>query len=181
MLTAELDQDGFAQRLLTIEDLTNGKEYTFEVTATNIVGASAKSSSTFIVGTEPAPPKDVKTARSDDATEVVITWTNAASVGILKVSASAVFVKDSDNVFLDASEYCDETAAAANRLQKCTIKMSDLGKAPFGLSQGDDVYAKVSSTNMIGTSRLSAEGEGAIYTNCPNGAPDAPVSLEHEQ
>jgi hypothetical protein len=181
LLTPEIDQDAFAQRLVTIDGLENGKQYEFKVSAKNIADDSDESSSTFIVGTEPAPPKNVKTARSGDATEVVISWTNAASVGVLKVSASSVFVKDSKDNFLDAAEYCEESTAAANRLQKCTISMSDLGRAPFRLTQGDDVYAKVSSTNMIGTSRLSDEGEGATYTLCPNGAPDRPVDLEHKK
>jgi len=132
LLTADLSQDGFAQRLITIEDLDNGKEYTFEVTSSNIAGSSAKSSAKFIVGTEPAAPRSVKTTRSDDATEVVISWKNAASVGILRVTGNSVFVKDSNNVFLDATDLCKE-GDDAYKSQKCTLAMSTLGKRPFNL------------------------------------------------
>jgi len=55
--------------------------------------------------------------------------------------------------------------------------MEVLGEAPFSLVQDESVYAKVSQTNDIGTGSLSVEGNGAQYTNCANGAPDAPVNL----
>ena len=54
--------------------------------------------------------------------------------------------------------------------------MSVLGNAPYSFVRGDGIHAKVSSTNAVSRTSEST-GNGAIFTDCPNGVPDTPVAL----
>ena len=55
----------------------------------------------------------------------------------------------------------------------CTVQISTLRAAPFNYVWGDSIYARISATNIVGTSLFSTDGNGAIFlTN-----PDAPTSL----
>lgn len=177
-LTSSTDTDAFTQRMFTANNLDNGKEYTFTIQAYNIAGPSEAASFTVVVGVEPAAPTQVKTERSSDATEVVISWNTAGRTGILTVTDCRVFVMNNDKEFIEATDDCQESRANVHSQESCTISMDVLGSEPYNLQQGSSVYAKVGSTNMIGNSRLSAEGNGAVYTQCANGAPDAPVKLQ---
>lgn len=84
---------------------------------------------------------------------------------------------NADNEFLEATELCEETQAELHSQESCTIGMAVLGRRPYNLQQGDSIYAKASSSNLIGAGRLSDESNGAVYTECSNGEPDAPVNL----
>jgi hypothetical protein len=87
-LTPESDLDGFSQRIFTVKDLENGQFYTFEIASVNIAGSSAVSSASRLVGVEPEAPTRVRTERSDDATEVIVTWRGAGRSGMLSVTES---------------------------------------------------------------------------------------------
>lgn len=55
----------------------------------------------------------------------------------------------------------------------CHIPVGILRTAPFSHEWGASIWAKVSATNVIGTSAESAEGNGAIMLTVP----DAPVNF----
>jgi hypothetical protein len=88
------------------------------------------------------------------------------------VTESKVFIKASNDEFLDSTDLCLEGLDSANARETCTVPMALLGERPYSLRQGDPIFAKVQSTNDIGTSRPSDEGSGAQFTRCLNGVPD---------
>jgi len=55
----------------------------------------------------------------------------------------------------------------------CYIPISQLIAAPYNLNWGATVYAKISATNVKGTSAYSSVGSGGIIAK----APDAPINL----
>lgn len=98
-MDSSVDTDLFAQHMFTVENLDNGVIYTFSVAARNVAGRSDFFSETFVVGTAPAKPTNIVTKRSDDAEQVVITWTSSRSIGVLDVTETTVYVKDHENKF----------------------------------------------------------------------------------
>jgi hypothetical protein len=50
-----------------------------------------------------------------------------------------------------------------------------LRSAPFNLDWGDSIWAKISATNIIGTTALTAPGNGAIMLT----QPDKPLNLQN--
>ena len=55
----------------------------------------------------------------------------------------------------------------------CTIPIASLLATPHSIAWGSSIYAKVSATNLVGTSADSSAGNGAtIITN-----PDPPLNL----
>jgi hypothetical protein len=55
----------------------------------------------------------------------------------------------------------------------CSVPIATLKEAPFSLLWGAHIYAKVTATNVIGSSAASPVGNGAIIlTN-----PDSPLRL----
>lgn len=53
------------------------------------------------------------------------------------------------------------------------ISLSSLAQAPFSLSIGDDVFAKVTATNVKGESNESDSGSGGLIIT----KPDPPFNL----
>lgn len=55
------------------------------------------------------------------------------------------------------------------------MPMSIMLGAPYMLTMGDSVYAKVSAINIVGPSEFSLPGNGAVITM--SYPPDAPVNV----
>lgn len=68
---------------------------------------------------------------------------------------------------------CDGSLSALVSATSCTIPVSILTNAPFNLTWGSSVYAKVIATNMYGDSPVSAIGNGAVIITYPS----APLNL----
>lgn len=56
---------------------------------------------------------------------------------------------------------------------QCSVPIQTLKDAPYSQPWGAYIYAKVSATNLVGTSEYSTVGNGAQILTLP----DAPVSL----
>lgn len=132
LLDSSVDRDAFAQHMFTAENLDNGVIYTFSVAAKNIAGKSDFFSESFVVGTAPAKPTNIETERSDNAQQVVITWTSARSVGVLDVTATTVYVLNHADSFDDVTDLCIEGSRVHSQ-ERCTLSMDLLGEAPFSL------------------------------------------------
>jgi hypothetical protein len=50
----------------------------------------------------------------------------------------------------------------------CSVFISDLRAAPYYLTWGSSIYAKVIAINRIGNSLISPEGNGAIILTYPD-------------
>jgi hypothetical protein len=119
------------------------------------------------------PASNVRTVRSSNSQQIDINWVTDNASGDLRVVSTRVFIQTSNGNYQDVSSRCGSNYHTA---QTCSIPMNILGQSPYFLNRGDGIYAKITSTNAI--SRTSeAIGNGAIYTNCQNGAPDAPKNL----
>lgn len=70
---------------------------------------------------------------------------------------------------------CNGATALIVSQRYCNVPVGVLRAHPFYLEWGASIYAKVSATNIIGTSEESAVGNGAIMLTVP----DAPVSLSN--
>ena len=56
----------------------------------------------------------------------------------------------------------------------CIVKVDTLRALPFYISWGSSIYAKIITTNYLGSSLESEEGNGAIIYNFP----DSPINLK---
>jgi hypothetical protein len=76
--------------------------------------------------------------------------------------------------FTENTVYCDgvNTLTIVNTRQ-CTIPISVLTAAPYLIPWGSSIYATVQAFNVIGSSTVSAAGNGATILIVP----DAPTNL----
>jgi hypothetical protein len=69
---------------------------------------------------------------------------------------------------------CNGISATVIANRVCNISLNTLKSAPYSLSKGDSIYAKVISTNVYGDSvDYSEVGNGAVIENVP----DSPINL----
>lgn len=57
----------------------------------------------------------------------------------------------------------------------CVVPVTTLRSTPFNLEWGASIWAKMTATNIIGTTDESAPGNGAIMLT----SPDKPLDLEN--
>ncbi len=140
--------------------------YTFKVTARNLVGFGADSSSVDIrAAAKPSVPAAPTTSVNSN-TSITITWV-APLDGGSPITSYTVAIKNSIGSFSTESVNCDVATTS------CTIPISVLQAAPYNLAWGASIYASVIATNVVGSSVASSSGNGAvILTN-----PDPPISL----
>lgn len=104
---------------------------------------------------------------------VTVSWNLATDNGS-PITAYQVFIRESGSTtFTLESSECDGTENSVISSASCTINISTLNNSPYNIDGGDSIWAKVTAANIYGTSELSVEGNGAIYTRIP----DAPISL----
>lgn len=72
--------------------------------------------------------------------------------------------------------YCDGSSADVLANAKCSVPIATLRSAPFNLAWGDSVSAKLSATNVVGTSPESPTGNGAVILTYP----DSPLNLAND-
>jgi hypothetical protein len=133
------------------------------VSATNAIGISSTSTSGngAVLPTAPSVPA-APTTTNLSSTSVAINWV-APSDGGSAITNYAVAIRQSDGVTFTAYASC--TGAVLS----CTIANSVLQAAPYSLSNGASVYAKVQATNAVGNSAYSlASSTGAVLPTVPS-------------
>lgn len=118
------------------------------------------------------PDQPISPATSVVAADVIITW-DAPSENGSPITGYRVTIGQSDLTFSQEMTYCDGSKPAIKENRICTIPLSVLTAAPFSLTLGDSVYAKVVAINHYGDSVESDAANGATVLLVPN----APVSL----
>lgn len=104
---------------------------------------------------------------------IIVTWT-APYNGATAITAYTVTIRQSDGVTYTADNTnCNGATPSIVSARSCTIPVATLTAAPFNLPWGASIYAKVSATNVIGTSAASTSGNGAVMLT----SPDAPINL----
>jgi hypothetical protein len=112
------------------------------------------------------------------ANDIVIQW-NAPSTDFMadygtELLHYTLMIQGVDETsFYTELNNCDGSNPDVMSNQQCSIPISVLLGSPFLLS--DNVYAKVSASNVVGDSQYSDVGNGAIITM--SYPPDAPTNL----
>lgn len=102
-------------------------------------------------------------------------WTEPFN-GATPITAYTVEVQHADGITFSAVETCDSSVNEdIVALQNCVIPVNVLRTAPYSLEWGASIWAKVSATNVIGTTDMSSAGNGAIMLT----SPDAPIDLSN--
>lgn len=141
------------------------------VMSRNSVGFSPLSSPiTILVAQIPSAPSSPVTTIS--GANVLITWTAPYS-GASRITSYTISVLASNGTYLTDIANCNGGSVIVVASQSCSIPSDVLMTIPYNLQYGDSVFAHISATNIIGTSGVSASGNGAVLLTVPY----APVNL----
>lgn len=165
----------------TTTNLVAGNSYWFRVIARNSVGLSTETPSEHIpvyilVAQAPAQPLAPTTAR--DFNTIIITWQEPSNTGSSAILSYRVQIQNQDGLTYSETSECDGSVEAIRVALKCTVLISTLTSPPFSLAWGQHVYARVSATNIKGTSPYSDAGNGdlvAISPDVPTGLSNVPA------
>jgi hypothetical protein len=144
------------------------------VQARNHVGYSLFSTPvSILVAEEPAQPLAPVTSISESYVAISWEWPNNRGSPI---TAYKVVIRESDDfTFTEDLIDCDGTNADIVLNRQCLVPISSLRTAPYSLSWGSEIFAKVSAINIYGSSLESPVGSGAVILT----KPDAPLNLQN--
>ncbi len=142
----------------TVLALTNGDNYAFGVTASNVAGTGIPSVSSVVVpATIPGSPTGVSATRGNAS--AVVTWTAPASNGGSAITSYKVTATD--------------LTTAVNGNETCTWTTGPLTCTVLLLTNGDSYTFKVTPTNSVGPGPASAASTAIV----PAGSPGQPTGV----
>jgi len=106
---------------------------------------------------------------------VTVNWVAPDARGS-PITAYTIEFKGADGLYYAQLTDCDGSNPTIRDSVTCSVSAYSLHVAPFNLPWNSEVWAKVSATNLYGTSDMSSEGNGATMISVP----DAPVSLAED-
>jgi hypothetical protein len=165
----------------TTTALVAGNSYWFRVIARNSVGLSTETPSEHVpvyilVAQAPAQPLAPTTAR--DFNKIIITWQEPANTGSSAILSYRIQIRNDDDLTFSETAQCDGSVVTVRDAHRCTVLISTLTTPPFSLAWGKHVFARVSATNIKGTSPYSEAGNGdlvAISPDVPTGLANVPA------
>jgi hypothetical protein len=98
----------------------------------------------------------------------LLPWNGGADIDYYTIE----FQKN-DGTFVEYSPICDGTSLTIIAARQCLIDNDAFTTNPYEHPWGADIYARVSATNVKGTSVMSLSGNGGKIER----APDPPVNL----
>lgn len=177
-------------RRTTITDITNGRQYTFYCQSQNSVGFSSASQTYDVnVGDAPGRPLNVRTDLDGSHTNAVVTWSPPSNTCGWPITGCTVAIQKTANQFVngisqtvtsfnDATRYCSEVNSIAQgadpNVQRyvpgtfCTLPLTTLEANPFGIIDGESIFARIQCQNIIGLSPVSDIENGAINPSVPD-------------
>ena len=105
---------------------------------------------------------------------VRISWTVPYD-GSAEITNYRIVIRATSLEFFEEPVNCNGQDTAIVEAHSCAVLISDLRSAPYHLSWGSSVFAKVTAANIKGDSLESPEGNGAVILTVP----DAPVDLQN--
>lgn len=96
----------------------------------------------------------------------MINWTAPVDNGS-PITSYRITVIQSDSVYSEEKTNCDGTVASIIALTECSVPIASLTAAPYSLSFGNSIFAKVVAINYYGESDESDAGNGAIILLVP--------------
>ena len=88
------------------------------------------------------------------ADKVVLNW-NAPVDNGMPITGYNVYIQKSDNTFVTELVNCDGSQTQIKTTTECTIPLSILTAAPFSLTLGSEINAKLTAYNAYGESTES--------------------------
>jgi hypothetical protein len=163
------------EREYTATSLYSGVTYKFKVKARNSVGYGDLSQEIAILAAQIPDIPNAPTTTISDRWNVVIDWT-APYNGGTPITSYTIEIRTTDaQVYAIDSTDCNGADSTIMAETQCTVLVSTLRAAPFSLTWGASVYAKITATNYLGDSIVSLVGNGAIILTFP----DEPINLEN--
>ena len=104
---------------------------------------------------------------------VDLTWPQINAQGS-SLTSLTIEIKQADGSFATDLSHCDGRNQTIIDSRICSIPISTLRSAPFSHAWGAQIVARLSATNVYGTSEYSPEGQGAVILTTP----DVPLNLE---
>ena len=147
--------------------IAGGADYRFRVRARNTHGWGVWSEEALIYATSvPDQPDPVQTTPATG--DVQISWTEPLN-NYESIVAYRVVLETAGGTFEEESAFCDGSQPAVMDALACLIPVSALTAAPFSLSAGAVVIAKVQARNGRGWGPLSeANSAGAVIITVPH-------------
>ena len=152
----------------TAGSLTANSIYTFKIEALNAVGYSYFSTEIMVrAAAKPSAPTAPITSVISN-TSVVITWVPPITGGS-PITAYSITIRQSDGItYTTELASCNGSNSAIILTATCTIPVATLQVSPFNLPWGSSIYAKISATNVVGTSDFTNAGNGGIILTYPD-------------
>lgn len=156
----------------TTTGLLPGKTYNFKVYARNSVGLSLPATVSILAAQIPDVPGVPTTVVS--GSNVIISWAAPIFDGASPLTSYTILIRQSDEVTYSTQlTNCNGATNAVLSFRTCSVPISVLRSNPFNIAWGGSINAKVSATNVVGTSAYSSNGNGAIILTVT----DPPVNL----
>ena len=99
---------------------------------------------------------------------VNIFWQEPDNNGAAITSYTLKIIHNDGVTYSVDSTNCDASQEPAFSNRYCRIPVADLIAAPYSLEWGTSVYAKLTATNIKGTSEFSTPGNGAVIIYSPD-------------
>ena len=95
------------------------------------------------------------------AANVIVEWTAPLANGS-PITGFRITIGQDDGSYSQEMTHCDGSKSVTISSRECTIPLSVLTAAPYSLTLGDSVYAKIVAYNFYGDSTISDAANGAI-------------------
>lgn len=103
----------------------------------------------------------------------MITWSAPWDSTTPEFVYTIEFRHNDEVIFSNVGEICDGTDTTVISTRYCSVPITTLRAEPFLYEWGKTAYAKVSATNIKGSSEFSEVGFGGTIEK----SPDAPINL----
>jgi hypothetical protein len=170
---------GLTVRSYTQAGLTPGEYYVFVIEARNVVGYSQFSMPvTFVAAQEPEIPDAPTTTIDEVANIITINWEEPADNGTPVIGYRVLIRQNDLSTYSENKADCDAQETAIAEARTCSMTVQKLMLAPYRLTQGVSVFARIIAINEMGESQESAGGNGAVLKLSV--VPDAPRNLARD-
>jgi len=158
--TWDIRQSGLSTLSYTASSLTAGTVYSFRVEARNAYGYSEYSAEVAVLAAS-RPSTPLAPTTMVDGSNILVSW-QEPDINGSPIESYTISLRQWNYQYSVNTEWCDGSQPATIYTRTCTIPQSVFGQAPYLLSSGAGIYAKVIATNAIGSSNLSTAGNGAM-------------------
>jgi titin len=173
-----------ATTVLFTTGISSGVSYEFKIYGRNVHGDGVESDPvTILAATVPAPmnPPTISAAYVNSPVKFRISVTAPYSGGAgVAIDSYQILFKYADGSDWAANAECDGSTASFKTNLYCDVSLTTLTAAPYLLTRGDEIVAKVRATNVLGDGLYSAESSNpaALIVSIPADPASSPIRVE---